>query len=321
MSLKIGMVGTDNGHAAILAGCVNGWAESAPTPLRAGGYVDPFYHFWQYQRTELALMSGQPTPFGSTRVASIWGSNVEATASIASACSIPHVASSIEELCDNVDAVMVLSGDPDLQPGQAAPSLRRGMPTFIDKPMAATVAACREVYAQANRHGAKLFSGSGLRWSVELHNALREFTDGYQEKIEGLYIKVPNVMAQYGIHAVEIANVFLGADVRSVGGTSAGNRSVLLLEYGTGQSAVIETLYAQVRPSYCINIYGERHTKMIHMYDTALPFFGLLGAFIEMAEDGVVPVAEKEVLRLMEITLAAQSVSAGEGPMTLTPYE
>ena len=190
-----------------------------------------------------------------------------------------------------------------------APALDRGLPTFIDKPLASDLESCRAVFARARQGGAPLFSGSGLRWSIELQNAKREFTEGFAEPIEAIYVKVPNRVEQYGIHAVEIANIFLGADVRQVSAVHNATRIVALLT-GSGQTAVIETLHAQVRPSYCVIIYGQRHTRTVHLYDTALRFLGMFDAFLSMVNTGVAPVPEAEVVRLMEIVFAVQEATA-----------
>lgn len=311
MSIRIGVVGTTNGHAAIVAGFLNGWSENAPTPVRAGGYLDPYYHFWQYQRTEQAMVTGTPHAAGSARVTKIWSAEQDVAEVIASACDISEICSSVADACVDVDAVMVLSGDPDQQPAQAAPALDRGLPTFIDKPLASDVESCRAVFTRARQGGAPLFSGSGLRWSIELQNAKREFTEGFAEPIEAIYVKVPNRVEQYGIHAVEVANIFLGADVRQVSAVHDATRTVALLTYASGQTAVIETLHAQVRPSYCVIIYGQRHTRTVHLYDTALGFLGMFDAFLSMISTGVPPVPETEVVRLMEIVFAVQEACAG----------
>jgi hypothetical protein len=93
-----------------------------------------------------------------------------------------------------------------------------------------------------------------------------------------------------------------------------------MLHYGSGQTAVIEAFHAQVRPSYCVIVYGQRHTKMYHLYDTGLPFIGLLRAFVKMAEDGMVPVSEAEVLQLMTITFAAEEACKQSSGVELPPY-
>ena len=320
MTVRVGVIGTKNGHAAIIAGYLNGWSESVPTPVRAGGYLDPFYHFWQYQRTEETMVSGSPNLGGHARVTKIWSPDLSAARQIAAACDIDEVSATIEEASTDVDAVMVLSGEPDEHPRQAGPALERGLPTFIDKPLGSDMDQCRAMYAQAARGGARLFSASGLRWSAEVKLAKQEFASGYAEPIEGIYVKVPNRMDQYGIHAVEMVNVVLGADVRSVQGVTAGHRATAVLEYGSGQTAIIETFYAQVRPSYCMVVYGQRHTKMYHLYDTSLPFIWMFDDFVKMVTDGTVPVPEEEVLRMMLITFAAERACAGGGEVQLPPY-
>ena len=166
MTVRIGIIGTANGHAAVVAGFLNGWSEEAPTIVRAGGYLDPYYHFWQYQRMEEVMATGSPTAAPTARVTKIRARTETSRRRIAFACDIPELRQSVDDACVDVDAVMVLSGDPEEQPWQAAGVLS-GLPTFIDKPLASNVEACRAVFAQARRTGAPVFSSSGLRWSSE----------------------------------------------------------------------------------------------------------------------------------------------------------
>ncbi|HUB69395.1 MAG TPA: Gfo/Idh/MocA family oxidoreductase [Acidimicrobiales bacterium] len=319
--VKVAIVGTRNGHAVVFGGFLNGWSPEAPTPEQAGGYFDPYYHFYQYQRAEQALASGSPVVAPGARVTKIWSPDEGAARMVARACKIDEVAGSLEAACSGVDAVLVLDGDPVEHERQAAAALDAGLPTFVDKPMATDVNSCLALYERARDSGAPLFSGSGLRWSKELLIARREFDEGFNEKVEAIYVKVPNRPDQYAIHAVEMCNVLLGADVRDVRGHDAGGRAVALLSYGSGQSAVLETLHRQARPSYCVVCYGQRHTRTYHLYDTALPALGLLQGFLDMVRTGTPPVPQQEVLRMMEVTLAVQQACASGGSVQLAPYE
>ncbi len=306
MTIRVGIIGTDNGHAAIFAGNFNGWSDDVPTPVRAGNYFDPFYHYWQYHRAELTLLSGQPGIVAGATVTRIWSNDPSAASTISTACSIPTVCSTPEQVCEDVDAVMVLSEDPASHPVYARLALERGLPTFVDKPIAPDVAGCEEIYELARRHGAKVFTSSALRWSPELVATRRAIDDVYRDALLSVYVKVPNRLALYGIHAVEMVNGLLGHDVVEVQGVQEGAHQIATLRFASGQIAIIDTFDAQARPSYCFVAYLQRHTLFVDLRELAMAFARLQQAFVDMAAGGDVPVMPEETMTLMRIVYAAQ---------------
>jgi hypothetical protein len=72
---------------------------------------------------------------------------------------------SIDELLENVDAVMVESvdGRPHLQ--QARPVIAAGKPLYLDKPLAGSLADAVTIYRLAEEAGVPCFSSSSLRFS------------------------------------------------------------------------------------------------------------------------------------------------------------
>lgn len=76
----------------------------------------------------------------------------------------PQVCDRPADVCEGVDAVAVFdcdgSGADHLE--LAAPSLKKGLPTFVDKPFASTLEDAREIVRLARRHKAPLFNASIL---------------------------------------------------------------------------------------------------------------------------------------------------------------
>jgi len=77
----------------------------------------------------------------------------------------PQVCDTPEEASRDVDLVFVAdcNGDGGDHVQLAGPGLKRGIPTFVDKPFADTVAHCRELQAMAKASGAPLLSLSILQ--------------------------------------------------------------------------------------------------------------------------------------------------------------
>ena len=70
-----------------------------------------------------------------------------------------------DEMIGNVDAVMVM--DFDRSADLAVPFLREGIPTFVNRPFASTMADGRAIVSAAEDSGTALFTGSLVPWMVE----------------------------------------------------------------------------------------------------------------------------------------------------------
>src|SRR5713226_3698688 len=75
------------------------------------------------------------------------------------------IVASIEELCRQVDAVLLTSVDGRVHLAQARAVIAARKPMFIDKPLASTLEDAREIARLAKAAGVPWFSASSLRWS------------------------------------------------------------------------------------------------------------------------------------------------------------
>ncbi|MFH0965422.1 MAG: Gfo/Idh/MocA family oxidoreductase [Planctomycetota bacterium] len=90
-----------------------------------------------------------------------------------------QVCGSVEEMAEGIDAAFV--GDCDGGGGDhlelAAPFLRRGIPTFVDKPFASTLRDAKEIVALAKRHRAPLYNSSILSEVIAADTFKRRFDE------------------------------------------------------------------------------------------------------------------------------------------------
>ena len=77
-----------------------------------------------------------------------------------------------EDLLGRIDAVMIESQQGARHRERARPFLEAGLPTFIDKPFAASAEDADDIIALARRHNAPLMSCSALRYDPEVAQAL-----------------------------------------------------------------------------------------------------------------------------------------------------
>ncbi|MGD9997490.1 MAG: Gfo/Idh/MocA family protein [Ilumatobacteraceae bacterium] len=323
MTIRIGIVGTDNGHAHLFSGWINGWSDDVPVPARPAGYLDSFYLRWAARRTELILESAwgpQRTPISDARVTKIWGAVPGEAELIARACDVEHVSASLEDAVTDVDAVMVLSdlGSDHLE--HARPSLEAGLPTYIDKPLAPSVEGAREIADLAAAHGAPWFTASSLAFSYQV-TAARSMIDGLGG-LRSMQTKVQNRWADYGIHSFEMAAAFMGRDVKTMRGHTVGTSDVMTIEYRDGRIAVLQNVGGQSRPSYCATLFCGLGTHFVDITDSVVTSLELIEAFLDMVRHGSPPpVSAAEAIRSIEVVSAGMDALRTGKVVDLGPFE
>jgi predicted dehydrogenase len=144
----------------------------------------------------------------------------------------PRVCDRFEEVSDDVDLVFVAdcNGDGSDHLKLATPGLKKGVPTFIDKPLAFTTADAQRLLALAKNHRAPLFSCSILQALPQVkHFAARLPETGGAHS--GTVIGGGITMAGQ-LHAIVIALTVFGNGVESVRAMGDHPLGVMHLSYG-----------------------------------------------------------------------------------------
>src|SRR6266404_8930498 len=126
---------------------------------------------------------------------------------------------SIEELCTNVDAVLLESVDGRPHLDQVKPVLKARKPVFIDKPMAASLRDVREIFRLAQEANVPVFSSSALRFAKDTqavhHGLIGKVT--YAEIYGNCELEPHHPdLFWYGIHGVEALFTMLGTGCERV---------------------------------------------------------------------------------------------------------
>lgn len=138
----------------------------------------------------------------------------------------------IEELCENVDAVCVESLDGRPKPDQVKPVLKARKPVFIDKPMAGSLRDVIEIFRLAKEAKVPLFSSSSLRFATNSLAAQRGAIGkiAYCETYGPCAIEPHHPdLFWYGIHGVEALYTIMGTGCQTVqrGKTADGKIEVI----------------------------------------------------------------------------------------------
>ena len=125
-------------------------------------------------------------PFPDTRITHYYDADPAAAAKFAAVFPGVQVATSLEKMAEEVDAVWMgdASGYGEDHFDLVAPGLAKGLPTFCDKPIGGTVAGTRKILEFARQHKAPLMSSSLFRHEYGMEAALRKRDSGEFGPIE-----------------------------------------------------------------------------------------------------------------------------------------
>jgi predicted dehydrogenase len=194
----------------------------------------------------------------------------------------PKVCGTFEEVSDDVDLVFIADcnydGSDHLE--LATPGLKKGVPTFVDKPFSNTVVDARNILELGKKHNAPLFSHSILRADTAIAK-LRKRLD----ELDGV-----NLITASGfgtnraglVHTVSIIQHLCGPGIQSVRALTAPNQTAFYLDYGdqAGQGhrpahgAVIHCDAGQrIGSGVAVNVFGVTNDICLrHPGDDVFPF-------------------------------------------------
>ncbi len=216
---------------------------------------------------------------------------------------------SIEELCQNVDAVLLESvdGRPHLE--QVKPVLKAGKPVFIDKPMAGSLADVIEIFRLAKKAKVPVFSSSALRFAKDtqaVHNGSLGKVN-YVETYGPCEIEKHHPdLFWYGIHGVEAMFAVLGSSCETVQrGTTADGKIEVIGIWKNGAKGIYredKTFHGLAR--------GEKGEVTAGSFDGYVP---LVVEIMKFFQTGIAPVLPEETIEIFAFMEAADESKAKGG--------
>jgi predicted dehydrogenase len=207
----------------------------------------------------------------------------------------------IEELCQNVDVVLLESvdGRPHLE--QVKPVLKAHKPVYIDKPMAASLRDAQEIFRLAKEAKVPLFSSSSLRFGKNTQ-AVRNGLIGrvqYAETYSPCPVEPHHPdLFWYGIHGVESLFTVMGTGCETVQrGTTTNGLIEVTGTWKDGRTGV----YREAK-GYGGLARGEKSETAVGAYDGYAP---LVAAIMKFFQTGVAPVQPEETMEIIAFMEAA----------------
>ncbi len=231
--MKIGIIGSDNSHAAAFAKAIN---------------VDKLAGFEDVQ------------------VSHIWGMKDDETQEKVQKGQIPYVVTNPADMLNQIDAVMIVLRHGGRHLEYARPFLEAGIPIFIDKPLACSTVDARKILELANKKEFPLTSFSMVRYDSAIQN-LKQNLSGIGKTWTGDVAGVitPNAneyggMIFYGIHTTELMLEIFGYGVEKIYATHRNDNTIAIASY---PNAVV-TMHFMGQSSYLFSVIVHGQEKSLY---------------------------------------------------------
>jgi len=228
----------------------------------------------------------------------------------------------IEELCRNVDAVMVTSVDGRPHLRQVKPVFEARKPVFIDKPIAGSLKDAITIAKMAERYRVPCFSSSSLRW----YPGVVEVAEADAGEVKAVYSYGPASLEPthpdlfwYGVHPSEALFTVMGTGCETVTRTTTPDTDVVTGIWQGGKVGILHGI-RNAKRGYKVTKFGANkiveqtkggdYTPMLRLcveffrsgeapvsLEETIEIFAFMEAADESKRRGGVPVSIKEVLR------------------------
>lgn len=188
-------------------------------------------------------------------------------------------------------------------------------PTFIDKPLATTVADAKAILDLAQRESIPLMSCSSLRYSEGLTNALKNGRDDVKAcDIYGPMNEEPTQPGWfwYGCHSVEMMVSIMGANCCEVRCVRTDNSDLLTATWKDGRTASIRGL-RNAHSKFGVTLHRADGPTSIDASAGRPYYAGMLQAIMASLTVDKSDVPTDEMLRIVQIMEAANKSRAQNG--------
>lgn len=235
------------------------------------------------------------------RVVCIWDPVKASAERLADICNIAKVCDSADQCAEGVDAVAIVDDGSGEQWKYAIAPLRKGVPTFCDKPLAMTAKQAKEIAEVARSTGTPLMSASSLRFVPDVVALAKEVPS-----LGDIHLATTvcgNELVYYGIHALEMAYAVLGRGAVSCLNVGQPGRNIVRVRFENGRDLLLIVAEKEwMRAGYQIDLFGAKGWRTLKPNLTDLYWY-LLDRFVALVRTKHVSVPideEVEVIAVLE---------------------
>lgn len=289
--IRLGILGMSegNGHPYSWSAIFNGYdpAHMALCPYAA----IPTY---------LAERRFPDDQIAGARVTHVWCQDRTQAEAVAAAALVDVVVDRPEEMIGQVDAVLLARDDPETHLELARPFLLAGLPVYIDKPLATSRAAAREIFALEQWPG-QVFTCSALRYAAEFSLSAAERAE--LGALRHIQATTPKDWKRYAIHVIDPLLRLAGPQGRVVSHARLGHREAVTLSvaWESGLTATISALGGGVAAPLDLRLLGAGGRRQLAFADSFSCFRAALADFIEGVRRRERRIGMEETMAAMEL--------------------
>ncbi|MCP4703791.1 MAG: Gfo/Idh/MocA family oxidoreductase [candidate division Zixibacteria bacterium] len=287
--LRLGIIGMSegNGHPYSWSAIFNGYDPEAMQKC-------PFPVIPEY----LSRQTFPDDAIPDARVTHLWTQNKDISKHIASASLIKNVVDNYADMIGQVDAVLLARDDPENHKEMSRPFLEVGLPIYIDKPLALSVAEAKNIYSYQKYDG-QIFTCSALRFADEFN------PDKIDIRRLGTLVAVKATIMKdwqkYGVHIIEPVLKIIGDQgiIKKVDATHKENIRTVVVNWNSGLKTTFKTT-GNKQSKLEINLEGTKDSKTLTFGDTFSAFKNSLKFFVKTVRSRQ-GISKEFVLRIVDV--------------------
>mgnify|MGYP002352365334 CR=1 FL=1 len=303
--IRIGIVGMSpgNAHPYSWSSIINGYFD-AEEITKVG-----------YPAVAAYLEANKDTiGIAGAKVTCVWTQDRAISESIAKTSGIEYIAGCLEEIANQVDAVILSRDDPETHVAMAKPFIDKGIPIFIDKPLAITMEDF-QYFSDENAKEKLIMSCSSMRYANEARIVKQELAS--LGKIELVNATGKKDWIKYGVHLMEAVFSFLDdPQPISVKHTGKAGKDIVVIEF---ENSLVVTLHVfmDISSTFQISVFGQNGWRLIDIKNSYSMFRDNIIEFIRSAREGKSRLEFRKTENIIR-TLIAANESLMQGGETIT---
>jgi predicted dehydrogenase len=268
--LKLGVIGLSpgNGHPYSWSAIFNGYD---PVAMENCGFpvIPRYLEKQQFPKDAIA----------DVKVTHVWAQERAISSHIAKAALIGNVVDQYIDMVGAVDGVLLARDDAERHYEFASPFLKMGIPVFVDKPLALTVAEARRLL-DLQQYPGQLFSCSALRYAKEFQ--LSDSKRAQIGRLRNIHATAPKDWDKYAVHVIEPMLLLANerGTVERIEVWREGDTTIVAAVYSSGLQVLISTLGSSHAP-LALRLIGEKGWHDMIFKDTFPAFKAALLEFIQ----------------------------------------
>ena len=214
------------------------------------------------------------TPYEDIRVVAVYGTDQAANEQIVNETGVACIAQSVDEILDQVDAVMITSRKGSEHMTYALPFIERRIPLFIDKPFTSDPAEADMLMTKILAHNCPVMGGSACKYLADIAaikalvrqlqdegrfvSASMSFRIELNSPFDGIYF--------YSPHLVEMCLEVFGFDVKKIQAMRTGKDVLVNVQY---ENFAVSLQFVRAGKQSCL-VFGTRENYHFDIDTTGL---------------------------------------------------